>query len=174
MTPNPAPKYARQRASRSRASQSGPSGPCRAEGFRNSRGCGRRRPQCRGCVEQEQVACAFRSRASGGIPSTAVRSGSLPVFPSPWSATTGRWSVPAFLLRMPGGSLPLRRRGLQAQVTCSVSGMGELRGGAHEARKNELHVCARRRAGEAAGSCPLLRPRSRSPSRQRSLFSDQG
>ncbi len=40
-------------------------------------------------------------------------------------------------------------------------------GGAHEARNNELHVCARRRVGEAAGSCPLFRRRSRSPSRQR-------
>ena len=39
--------------------------------------------------------------------STAVRSGSLLVFPSPWSATTVRWSVPAFLLRMPGGAPPL-------------------------------------------------------------------
>ena len=33
-------------------------------------------------------------------------------------------------------------------------------GGAHEARKNELHVCVRRRVREAAGSCPLIRRRS--------------
>ncbi len=48
------------------------------------------------------------------------------------------------------------------------------RGGVHEARNNELHVCAGRQVGEAAGSCPLFRRRSRSPSRQRSLFSDHG
>ncbi len=30
-------------------------------------------------------------------------------------------------------------------------------GGAHDARNNEHHVCARRRVSEAAGSCPLLR-----------------
>src|SRR5206468_5110159 len=39
----------------------------------------------------------LRFRASRGTPSTAVRSGTLLVFPSPWSSTTVRWSVPAFL-----------------------------------------------------------------------------
>ncbi len=50
----------------------------------------------------------------------------LPVFPSPWSATTVRWSVPVFPLRLPGG--------------------------VRDTRNNECHVCARRRVGEAAGS----------------------
>ncbi len=173
---SPDPKSAHQRASRSRASQSGPSGPCRAcADLTLLAVASRTLPEFPWQWSQattgpwvcgEQVACAFRSRASRGIPSTAVRSGSLPVFPSPWSATTVRWSVPAFLLRMPGGSLPLRRRGLQAHVTCSIRVMGG-HGGAHEARNNELHVCARRRVGEAAGSCPLFRRWSRSPSRQR-------
>src|SRR5439155_20609855 len=38
--------------------------------------------------------------------STALRSGSLPEFASPWSSTMVRWSVPAFLLRTPGGGPP--------------------------------------------------------------------
>ena len=45
----------------------------------------------------------LRFRASRGTPTTAVRSGILLEFPSPWSATTVRWSVPAFLLLTPGG-----------------------------------------------------------------------
>jgi hypothetical protein len=49
---------------------------------------------------------------------TALRSGTLPEFPSPGTrcsrvatgvATMVRWSVPAFLLRTPGGTPPLRR-----------------------------------------------------------------
>jgi len=52
---------------------------------------------------------AFRFRASRGTPSTAVRSGNLLEFPRLRSLTAVPWSVPAFLLQMPGGTPPLRR-----------------------------------------------------------------
>ncbi len=57
---------------------------------------------------------ATRFRAACGSPSAAVRSGSLPVFPPPWSGTTVRPSVPAFPLRMPGGAPPLQQSPLVA------------------------------------------------------------
>ncbi len=56
---NPNPRFTCRRDSRSRASQSGPSGPCRTEPFRNSRACGRTRPQWRG---QFRLSCSTRPR----------------------------------------------------------------------------------------------------------------
>src|SRR5947199_7834683 len=46
----------------------------------------------------------LRFRASRGTPSTAVRSGTLLVFPSPWSWTPERWSVLACLAGCRGGT----------------------------------------------------------------------
>ena len=57
-----------------------------------------------------------RSRASRATPSTALRIGSLPVFPCHGLATMVRWSVSAFLLRTPGGDTHRSRRTV-AQAT---------------------------------------------------------
>ncbi len=60
------------------------------------------------------VAGPNRFHASRGTPSTALQSGSLLVFPSPWSSTTVRWSVPAFPLWTPGVAPPLRQCSLSS------------------------------------------------------------
>src|SRR5881628_3518042 len=95
---------------------------------------------------------AFRFRASRGTPSTAVRSGNLLEFPRLRSLTAVPWSVPAFLLQMPGGTPPLRRTSARDRMP-PLRVCGSL-GGVRDARNNERHVCARRRVGEPAGSSP--------------------
>ena len=47
-----------------------------------------------------------RSRASRATPSTALRIGSLPVFPAPWSGDHGAVVSIGFPLRTPGGGSP--------------------------------------------------------------------
>ena len=92
--------------------------------------------------------------------STALRSGSLPEFASPWSSTMVRWSVPAFLLRTPGGAPPPRRMYAPNPATPSLRSTAET-----SCSKFSVFVCGRRgseeatlRARRAAISTPHVPP----------------
>ena len=109
---------------------------------------------------------ATRFCASCGSPSAAVRSGSLPVFPPPWSGTTVRPSVPAFPLRLPGGAPPLQQSPLVA-AHHPLQYTGHSRREEKNQRGDGGEVAGVNRAGWPRPACSDASPRLRE-SRRRS------
>jgi hypothetical protein len=77
----------------------------------------------------------FRFSVSHGTLSTTVRSGSLLGFPRDQEIAVP-WSVPAFLLRMPGGAPPLRRISLRDRHLPQYETRHPLLAGMEERRKD--------------------------------------